>query len=101
MLNEIKKLFRKKTLAAPAYYALIEWKPIAQRQCVGGDMMKEIRFYSGKSLYAIEEYNRFRPEQLTDTGIPVYDLTAGESIPSNCTDRKLSGIVRMGLVRID
>ncbi len=86
---------------APGYYALIVWKPIAQRQCAGNDMLKEIHFYAGKSLHSIENYSPFRPEQIVESGIPIYDLTAGEGVPSNCSDNKLSGVVRMGLVRVD
>lgn len=72
------------TLRGP--FALIEWKPIAKRYCIGGTSMKRIVVYSehGNPIKVFPYHSAYIEYLENLHRIPVIDVTAGQPIPEVC-----------------
>jgi len=67
-------------------FALIEWKPIANKLCVGGDIMKRIVIYDekGRKIKVYPYHPAYIDVVESDWQIPVVDMTVGQPIPERC-----------------
>ncbi len=80
------------------YFITVEWSKKAEELCLAYDGLKRIVHYNDGYVVDEESYSRVRLMEYMKKGVPIFNMTAGQSIPK---DSLMKSRVSMGFGKLE